>query len=133
MHRLALTAATLLAAATLMHAQFGPEPKYDAGTVSTLVDRVHTDLNHTYGVFHFSDSDRDRLNHAEKDLREFAQKWDNGKFDKGQLDGAIDKVQNVLDNNKMPADQRDVLSDDLSQLRKMREAHDHHEIQGDPH
>jgi hypothetical protein len=131
MYRLALTAATLLGAATLMHAQFGPEPRYDAASVSALVDRVHTDLNHTYGVFHFSDSDRDRLNHAEKDLREFSQKWDNGKFDKGQLDGAIDAVQNVLDNNKMPVDQRDALSDDISQLRKMREAHDRHEIQGD--
>jgi hypothetical protein len=131
MRRLALTVATLLVAATLMHAQFGPEPKYDANTVSTLVDRVHTDLNHAYGVWHFSDADRDRLNHAEKDLREFAKKWEDGKFDKGQLDGAIDSVQHVLDNNKMPTDERDALSEDISQLRKMREAHDRHEIEGD--
>jgi hypothetical protein len=133
MNRFALTAATLLLAATLTHAQFGPEPRYDAGSVSALVERVHTDLNHAYGVWHFPDSDRDRLNHAEKDLREFAQKWQGGKFDKGQLDGAIDSIQHVLDNNKMPTDQRDALSEDISQLRKMREAHDHHEIEGDRH
>src|SRR5580658_8273419 len=133
MNRFALTVTTLLAAATLAHAQFGPEPKYDAGSVSVLVDRVHADLNHAYGEWHFSDADRDRLNHSEKELRDFAKKWEAGKFDKGQLDGAIDSVQHVLDNNKMPTGDRDALSEDLSQLRRMREAHDRHEIQGDPH
>jgi len=49
------------------------------------------------------------------------------------FDGAIDSVQHVLDNNKMPTGDRDALSEDLSQLRRMREAHDRHEIQGDPH
>ena len=110
------------------NAQFGV--KYDSRSVSELVDRVHTDLDHAYGVHHFSGDDRDRLNHAEKELRDFAQKWDRGKFDKSQLDGAISAIQHALDNNKMPPDARDAVSDDLSQLRKMREAYDHHEIGG---
>ncbi len=133
MNRIALAAATLLVAATVTQAQFGPEPRYDAGSVSTLVDRVHADLNHAYGEWHFSDADRDRLNHSEKELRDFVTKWETGKFDKGQLDGAIDSVQHVLDNNRMPVGDRDALSEDLSQLRKMREAHDRHEIEGDRH
>jgi hypothetical protein len=133
MNRIALAAATLFVAASLTHAQFGPEPRYDAGSVSALVDRVHGDLNRAYGEWHFSDADRDRLNHSEKELRDFAKKWEAGKFDKGQLDGAIDSVQHVLDNNKMPLGDRDALSEDLSQLRKMREAHDRHEIEGDRH
>ena len=130
MNRFILTAATLLAAATLANAQFDSGVKYDAGSVSALVDRVHSDLDHAYGQWHFSRGDRDRLNHAEKELREFAQTWQNGKFDKGELDGAIGKVQHVLDSNKMPQRERDVLSEDLSQLRKMREAYDRHEIEG---
>src|ERR1700761_6937908 len=113
--------AILIASAISASAQFG-EPKYDAGAVSSLVDRVHTDLNHAYGMYHFSNDDRDRLNHAEKDLRDFSEKWDHGKFDKGQLNGAIDSVQRVLDKNKMPPEARDDISDDVSQLRKMREA-----------
>ena len=52
--------------------RFGPEAKYDSSSVTALVDRVHTDLDHAYGRFHFSNSDRDRLNNAEKQLREFA-------------------------------------------------------------
>lgn len=128
MNRFALTAAMLFVAATLVNAQFESEPKYDAGAVSALVDRVHTDLNHAYGAYHFSKGDRDRLNHAEKELRDFSQKWDHGKFDKGQLNGAIDSVQHVLNDNKMPAQDRDAISDDVSQLRRMKEAYERHEI-----
>ena len=110
------------------HAQFGPENRYSPAEVSALIDSVHDDLNHAYGVWHFSDSDRDRLNHAEKELREFAQKWSKGKFDKGDLDDAIGAVQHVLDNNKLAGRERDALSDDVGRLRRMREAYDRHEI-----
>ena len=110
------------------NAQFGA--KYDSRAVSDLVDRVHTDLERAYGVHHFSGDDRERLNRAEKELREFTQKWDRGKFDKGQLDDAISAIQHALDNNKMPPDARDAVSYDVSQLRRMREAYDHREIEG---
>jgi hypothetical protein len=128
MHRLYAIFFTGLALAfvPVSNAQFGA--KYDSRSVSELVDRVHTDLDRAYGVHHFSGDDRDRLNHAEKELRDFAQKWDHGKFDKGQLDGAISAIQHALDHNKMPPNARDAISDDVSQLRKMREAYDHHEI-----
>ncbi len=112
----------------MAHAQFGPENRYGPSAVSALIDRVHQDLNHAYGVWHFSDSDRGRLNNAEKQLREFADKWSKAKFDKGELDDAIQAIQHVLDNNRLPQESRDAISDDLTQLRRMREAYDHHEI-----
>jgi hypothetical protein len=110
------------------YAQFGASNLYSPTEVSALIDRVHTDLDHAYRVWHFSDSDKDRLNHAEKQLREFAEKWNHGKFDKGELDDAIGAVQHVLDNNKLPGESRDALSDDVGRLRRMREAYDRHEI-----
>jgi hypothetical protein len=127
MLRFALALAAL-AAPAIVNAQFEPEPKYDAAAVTALVDRVHSDLNHAYGVFHFSGGDRDRLNHAEKELREFAEKWDHGKFDKGQLNDAIDSVQHVLDGNRMPSEDREAISGDITQLRRMREAYERHQI-----
>ena len=133
MKRFILMAAALFVAATLSQAQFAPAPRYDAGSVSALVDRVHLDLGHAYGTRHFSGGDRDRLNHAEKELREFSQKWQRGKFDKGQLDDAIGAIQHVLDNNKMPRGERDAVADDVSQLRGMREAYNRHEIEGTRH
>jgi hypothetical protein len=108
--------------------QFGSENRYSPSEVSALVDRVHDDLNHAYSTGHFSDSDRDRLNNAEKKLRDFAQKWSKGKFDKGELDEAIGAVQHVLDNNRLQGRERDALSDDVNRLRRMREAYDRHEI-----
>jgi hypothetical protein len=70
-----IVATTLLALVAPTYGQFAPENRYSPSEVSALIDRVHDDLNHAYGVWHFSDSDRDRLNNAEKQLREFAQKW----------------------------------------------------------
>ena len=123
-----LTATALVLGSGLTYSQFGPENRYSPSEVTALVDRVHEDLNHAYGIFHFSDSDRDRLKKAEKELREFAQKWEKGKFDKGDLDDAIEAIQHVLDDNKLPRDSRDALSDDVGRLRRMREAYNRHEI-----
>jgi hypothetical protein len=133
MIRFGLIAAAVISAGALSFAQFGAETRYDAGAVSALVDRVHADLNHAYGAFHFSGGDRDRLNHAEKQLREFAKKWAKGNFEKDELNDAIESVQHVLDENKLPPEDRDAISDDVARLRRMREAYDHHEIEGAHH
>ena len=128
-HCLAALAAILLASGTLGYAQF-EKSKYDPGSVDTLIDRVHVDLDHAYGAFHFSRGDRDRLNKAEKQLRDFAKQWRRDHFDKGELDDAISSIQHVLDKNRLPEHERDALSDDAGQLRQMREAYDRHEIGG---
>ena len=125
---IASIAGVLFACGPVAHAQFEGGPRYDAHSVSALVNRVHTDLDHAYGMWHFSNDDRERLNHAEKELREFAQSWDKGKFDVGRLDGAIGTIQHVLDNNKLPESDRATLSDDVTQLHRMREAYKNHDI-----
>ncbi len=113
---------------TLAFAQFAPQ-HYAPSEVNGLIDRVHADLNQAYGGgWHFTSSDRKRLDEAEHQLRDFARKWGHGKFDKGQLDDAISKVQHVLDNNHMPPQSRDAIDSDVAQLRAMREAYDRHEI-----
>lgn len=113
----------------LAEAQYGPAGgRYQPDSVSGLVDRVHADLNDGYRVWKMHGGDRDRLNGAEKELREFAQQWREGKFDKGKLDHAIASVQHVLDNNHLAGRERDALWSDVEQLRAMREAYDRHEI-----
>jgi len=128
-HCVAALAAILLVSGTMGYAQF-EKSKYEPSAVDTLIDRVHSDLDHAYGSFHFSNGDRDRLNKAEKQLRDFAKQWRANHFDKGELDDAISSVQHVLDNNRLPQDSREALSDDVGQLRQMREAYDRHEIGG---
>jgi hypothetical protein len=124
----ALMTGALLVFGTLAQAQYGPRERYEPRSVSGLVDRVHADLKRSYEGWHFTHGDRNRLDHAEHELRDFAKKWYGGRFDKDELDEAIESIQHVVDNNHMPPRDRDALYSDLAQLRGMREAYDRHEI-----
>ena len=120
---------SLAAGGILLQAQFGPpNGQYHPEQVTALVDRVHQDLNQGYDHWHLRDSDRNRLTHAEHQLRDFAKDWEHGKFDKGDLDDSVSAIQHVLDNNHLSGPERDALSMDVDQLRHMREAYDRHEI-----
>jgi len=120
---------SFVALGALAQGQFGPQGgPYQPDSVSALIDHVHEDLNHGYSVWHLSRSDRNRLNHAESQLRDFSREWRKGKFDKGNLDDSISAIQHVLDNNHLSGSERDALWSDIEQLRKMREAYDRHEI-----
>lgn len=124
-----LATAALWIMGGVAYAQYGaPGGPYQPDSVSSLVEKVHTDLNAGYSKWHLTNSDRDRLNKAEKQLRGFAADWRHGKFDKGDLDDSISAVQHVLDNNHLSGPERDSLWNDVSQLRNMREAYDRHEI-----
>lgn len=124
----ALITAGLLVFGTLGQAQYGPQGRYAPRSVSALIDRVHADLNRSYSGWRFSRADRSRLNRAEKELRDFSRKWNRGRFDKDELDQAIESIQHVIDNNRMPPRDRDALLNDVAQLRGLREAYDRHEI-----
>ena len=125
----ALVGTALFVFGGLAQAQPGPRGMYAPDEVSGLIDRVHADLNRSYeDGWKFTNGDRNRLNDAEKELREFSKKWSRGRFDKGQLDDAISRIQHVVDNNHMPPVDRTTLDEDLGQLRQMREAYNRHEI-----
>jgi hypothetical protein len=135
-----LLSAALLAIGAFAQSPYGPQPggpqggygprgQYRPDSVSALIDRVHADLNGSYeGGWAFTHRDRSRLNHAEKELRDFAKKWYRGRFDKGELDDSISSIQHVVDNNHMPPRDRTALDVDVNQLRTMREAYDRREL-----
>jgi hypothetical protein len=126
--RLSVVFLAMFGSAAWLWAQFGPRGEYRPDAVSALVDRVHEDLNRGYAAWHLRGSDRDRLTHAEHQLRKFADDWNRGKFDKDDLDQSIAAVQHVLDNNRLQGPERDSLWSDVEQLRAMRQAYDRHEI-----
>jgi hypothetical protein len=124
----ALITGALLIFGTLGQAQYGPQGRYEPRSVSGLVNQVHMDLNRAYQGWRFSHDDRKRLERADRNLRDFARKWHRRRFDKDELDEAIESIQSVVDHNRMPPRDRDALYGDLAQLRGMREAYDRHEI-----
>ena len=111
------------------HAQYGRAGgPYQPESVSALIERVHSDLNRGYDVWRLPGGDREPLDKAGKQLREFASDWRKGKFDKGDLDDAIEGIQKVVDKNRLAGPERDALWSDVEQLRQMREAYNRHEI-----
>ena len=115
--------------AAIADAQFGlPNGRYRPESVSALIERVHADLNRGYGVWHLRHGDRERLNHSERQLRDFALHWEHGRFDKSNLDHSIGDIQKVINDNHLSGRERDTLWNDVEELRRMREAYVRHEI-----
>lgn len=127
---LAFATALLLVSSFAAHAQFAPPAEYDADSVNALVHQVQFDLNAAYGNFHTPKADRDRLNDAEKHLTRFSNIWSRGSFNEGELQDVISHVQKVLNKNELPIADRDALTRDMTQLRRMGEAYERHEIRG---
>jgi hypothetical protein len=109
-------------------AQFGPEGRYRPEAVAAIIDRVHDDLSRGYTVWGLRKGDRERLTHAERQLRDFAGHWEHGKFDRGNLDGAVAAIQHVIDDNHLSGRERDALWNDIEELRRMRAGYERHEI-----
>jgi hypothetical protein len=54
-------------------------------------------------------------------LSEFDRELRAGRFDKDKLDTAIDDLKNVVKNNTLESHDRDTLSEDLANLRTLRD------------
>lgn len=127
---LGFAAALLLVSSLAANAQFAPPAEYTSSSVNALVNQVQYDLNAAYGNFHTPKGDRDRLNDAEKHLTRFSNIWSRGSFNEGELQDVISHIQHVLNKNELPVADRDALTRDMTQLRRMGEAYQHHEIRG---
>jgi hypothetical protein len=127
--RVSLMTVALFALGITVQAQWGPAGgPWRPERVSALIDHVHEDLNHGYAAWRLSGGDRGRLDRAEHQLRDFAKHWESGKFDKDNLDSSIGAIQKTINDNHLNGRERDALWNDVTQLRKMREAYDRHEI-----
>jgi hypothetical protein len=123
-----LAVVILVSVTAVGRAQSGPEGRYRPEAVAAIIDHVHQDLNRGYAVWQLGEGDRDRLTHAERQLRDFANHWQHGKFDKSNLEGAVADIQKVIDENHLSGRERDALGNDIQELRRLREAYERHEI-----
>ena len=91
------------------------------GGLRTLVDRTQADLRMAEEQQHQKDDQRERYQHAQGHLSTFDRHLIRGKFDKGELDKAIDSVKEILDKNVLTPAGRDALVRDLAGLRGARD------------
>lgn len=97
------------------------QPRYDYGWGREPLDRVRADLDRSArDVGYLSRSEAHRIGHANEEIREFQEKWNRGRFDRGELNDVIGSLQHVVNSNRLRPRDRDMLIDDLAQLRDIR-------------
>jgi len=80
-----------------------------------LFERVRADLDRVEGASYWNDGDRHRINKVREELGEFQR---SGSHD--ELNDAIGALQKVVNDNRMPPRDREMLAGDLYQMRDFR-------------
>jgi len=91
-----------------------------------LFDKARMDLDHASAYPYASRADRKRFDEARTKLFDFESRFDQGRYEKHFLDGAIDHIQHVVESNSLDPRDRGALSDDLRRMRDYREFRNHH-------
>jgi len=86
-----------------------------------VVARTIEDLRHIERREAFRGDDRDRYDKAMKSLAEVDRKVSEGRMDRGDLDEAIEHVDHVTRSRILDPKERDRVTDDLRDLRRLRE------------
>lgn len=93
---------------------------YYRGRPTSLIDQVMFDLDRAITNSNLKGDDQKNFRKAQDDLRKFQDKWARGKFDEDELNGAIGRMESLVNAKHMSGRDRDVLSDDLRALRDFR-------------
>jgi hypothetical protein len=91
------------------------------GRARDLVAHVQEDLQRAADFTRNKDKERDRYHDVQHHLSEFDRELRAGKFDKGKLDDAINNLKDVVKENTLESHDRDALTQDLSDLRTLRD------------
>src|ERR1700686_5355458 len=82
-----------------------------------LFDKVRIDLDHASAYPYASRGDRKRFDEARRGLFDFESRFDQGRYDRHELDEAIDRIQHVVNSNSLDPRDRGALADDLRRMR----------------
>jgi hypothetical protein len=91
-----------------------------------LFDQTRSDLDRVSRYPWASRADIRRFDDARSRLFNFESRFDQGRYQKHELDEAIEHIQNVVDHNSLDARDRGALGDDLRRVRDYRAWRDHH-------
>ena len=86
-----------------------------------LIDRTQTDLRAAGDLEHGNDKQRGRYRNAQERLSNFDRHLVKGRFEKGELNHAIDDIKDILEHNTLQASSRDALMHDVEDLRVARD------------
>ena len=129
MNRIFLTltvASTLLAASAFAQYDRPYGDRDYARQDRGMFDRARMDLDRASAYPYASRADRKRFDEARSKLFDFESRFDQGRYEKHELNGAIDRIQHVVNSNSLDPRDRGALADDLRRMRDYREFRNHH-------
>jgi hypothetical protein len=85
-----------------------------------IIGRTMSDLNRAGMWARHDKHDRKRVDHAQRELMKFQDKWARGKFDSHPLDEAIDEMKDLVGSNHVSPRDREMLMRDVEGLRAFR-------------
>jgi hypothetical protein len=97
-----------------------PYYRQPAAPSDGVFDRVQKDLDRTSAYPYLRPGARGHVDHARHELWEFQRKWASGRFDLGDLDGAIKAVNKVVNADSVEYRDRQTLQEDLFRMREFR-------------
>ena len=120
MRWLAVAALVALVPAALMADKRARNPD----EARSLIARAQEDVRKASSFANINSKERERFNHALKSLAEVDRSFSKDKYNEDRLDRAIEDMQNIVDHNTIASEDRDLLRQDLSDLRALREEHE---------
>ena len=90
-----------------------------------LFNRVRMDLDRASAYPYSSRADRKRFDEARRDLFDFESRFDQGRYNKHELNAAIDRIERVVSHNSLDARDRGALADDVRRMRDYRAFREH--------
>jgi hypothetical protein len=101
--------------------RYNPQPGFQSPYQDhSVFNRTRADLDRAANYPYASRADRKRFDEARRDLFDFTARFDQGRYEKHELDRAIDRVQNVVSHNSLDPRDRGALDDDLRRMRDYR-------------
>ncbi len=88
-----------------------------------IFEHVRTDLDHVWSAVRASDKERERLNKTKEELAKMQVDWNQGRFDNGILNDAIDSIRKSSNDQRLAPRDREVLADDLVRLKDYQDHH----------
>ena len=128
MNRIFLTLATASALLTLPAFGQYDRPYGDrdyARQDRSLFDHARADLDRASAYPYASKGDRKRFDEARRELFDFESRFDQGRYEKHELNEAIDHLQKVVNENSLDPRDRGSLAEDLRRMRDYQEFRNH--------
>lgn len=87
-----------------------------------IFEHVRTDLDHVWSG-KAAERERTRLQKTEEELTKMQADLNQGRWDNGLLNDAIDSIQKLANDERLAARDRDVLADDVNRLKEFQNQH----------